>query len=70
MCEIVFEVMQEDDGGFVACARGEAIVTQADSLDELRSNVKEAVQCHFEGRAAMSKSVYLVFDNQESAEPV
>ena len=65
MREIVFEVIQEDDGGFDACAKGEAIVTQADSLDELRSNVKEAVQCHFEGRADMPKKINLEFVRRE-----
>jgi len=45
--ELVFEVTQESDGGFVAEALGEDIVTQADSWDELRSNAKEAVDAHF-----------------------
>jgi hypothetical protein len=47
MNEIVFEVSQEADGGFTAEALGESIFTQADSWDELRNNVREAVQAFY-----------------------
>ena len=36
------------EGGYTAKALGESIFTDADSLNELRSNIKEAVECHFE----------------------
>ena len=51
--EIIFEV-QEDaaDGGYVATALGHAIVTQGDTLDELRAMVRDAVNCHFGDGAA------------------
>jgi predicted RNase H-like HicB family nuclease len=35
------------DGGFVATALGHGIVTQGDTLAELRKMVKDAVRCHF-----------------------
>jgi hypothetical protein len=45
--QIVFEVHEDEaDGGFTATALGHDIFTQADSLPELRTNVREAVQCH------------------------
>jgi len=47
MNEIVFEVIQEADGGFVAECLTESIFTQADSWDELRRNVKEAAEAYF-----------------------
>jgi predicted RNase H-like HicB family nuclease len=47
MKEIVFEVVQEADGGFTAEAIGESIFTQADSWDELRANAREAVQVFY-----------------------
>jgi len=47
MKELIFEVTQETDGGFVAEAIGESIFTQADSWDELRANVREAVQAYY-----------------------
>ena len=47
MKELVFEVTQETDGGYCAECLTESIFTQGDSWDELRSNVKEAVQGYF-----------------------
>jgi hypothetical protein len=43
MDEIIFEVNQAIDGGFIADCLTEAISTQAHSWDELRKNVKKAV---------------------------
>ena len=53
MSEIVFEITEDDtDGGFIASALGHSIVTEADTWEELRANVREAVLCHFdEGKA-------------------
>jgi len=45
--ELVFEVLQESDGGFVAESLGESIVTEADTWEELRTNVREAVSAYF-----------------------
>ena len=39
MSELVFNVEQEPDGGFVAVAVGESIVTQGDTWDELQAMV-------------------------------
>ena len=47
MNELVFEVNQEADGGFTAECLTEGIFTQADTWDELRRNVKEAVEGYF-----------------------
>ena len=44
MSELIFEVIQEADGGFVAECFTESIVTEADTLEQLRSNVREVVQ--------------------------
>jgi predicted RNase H-like HicB family nuclease len=51
MNEIVFEVTQEADGGFVAECLTESIFTQADSWGELRRNVKEATEAYFFDKA-------------------
>lgn len=45
--ELVFEVTQETDGGYVAECLGQDIFTQADTWAELRKNVLEAVQAFF-----------------------
>ena len=47
MTEILFVVEQDPDGGYVAQAVGESIVTQADNLDALREMLRDAMQCHF-----------------------
>ena len=47
MNEIVFDVTQEADGGFVAECLTEAIFTQADSWEELRRNLREAVRAFY-----------------------
>jgi predicted RNase H-like HicB family nuclease len=48
MTEIIFIVEDALEGGFTAKAVGESIFTEADTMDEIRKNVKEAVECHFE----------------------
>ncbi len=58
MHELVFDVTQEADGGFVAEALGESIFTEADTWDELRVNVREAFHeavypCPFAFRSCM-----------------
>lgn len=51
MSEIIFEVHEDEvDGGWTAHALGFGIHTEADSLDELRKHVREAVECFFDGQ--------------------
>ena len=46
--EIVFLVEDAPEGGYVARALGESIVTEADDTAGLHGAVRDAVQCHFE----------------------
>ena len=63
MDELVFEITQEADGGFVAECLTEAIFTQADSWEDLRSNVREAVDAFFtESKMPGSVRLHLVRD--------
>jgi predicted RNase H-like HicB family nuclease len=48
MKEVFFVVEEALEGGFTAKALGESIFTEAETMDELRVNVKEAVECHFD----------------------
>lgn len=48
--EILFDVEEADDGGYGATAPSHGIVTQADSIDELHAQVRDAVACHFDAR--------------------
>ena len=45
---IIFIVEEADEECYEARALGYSIHTQAESLDELRSIVQDAVRCHFE----------------------
>ncbi len=46
--EIIFEVHDSPEGGYEAQALGHSIYTQADTMEELRAMVRDAVRCHFE----------------------
>jgi predicted RNase H-like HicB family nuclease len=59
MSELVFEVIQEADGGFVAECLSEGIFTQADHWDELRQNVREAVAAYFFDRPERPSTIRL-----------
>ena len=49
MSEIIFEVSEDElDGGYSASAPGFGIHTGGETLDELRRNVREAVDCYFD----------------------
>lgn len=49
MIEIIFVVREDEiDGGFTASALGYGIHTEADTYEELRNNIREAVECHFD----------------------
>ena len=48
MSEIVFLIEDAAEGGLIARALGHSIFTEADSYDELRTQVRDAVQCHFD----------------------
>ena len=47
MSELLFNVTQEPDGGYVAVAVGESIVTQGDTWDELCYMVLDATRLYF-----------------------
>lgn len=49
--EIIFAVEESAEGGYSARALGYSIHTQAETLEELRSMVQDAVRCHFEDQA-------------------
>jgi hypothetical protein len=47
--ELTFAVRESPEGGYEARAHGYSIFTQAETMDELKLNVQEAVRCHFDG---------------------
>lgn len=48
MIEVIFVVEEAPEGGFTAKALGESIFTEAETMEELKVNVKDAVVCHFD----------------------
>jgi predicted RNA binding protein YcfA (HicA-like mRNA interferase family) len=46
--ELIFEIRDAEEGGFSARALGHSIFTEAETWDELRANMLEAVSVHFE----------------------
>jgi hypothetical protein len=68
MSEIIFLVDEADEGGFTARAVSHSIFTEADTLDELRRNIREAVECHFdEGQAPKLIRLHIVREEILSA---
>lgn len=45
--ELLFVVEEDLEGGYVAQAVGEDIVTQGETIEEIRTAVRDAVECHF-----------------------
>jgi hypothetical protein len=48
MSEVIFVIEQAPEGGWTTRALGPAIFTEADTLDELHEQVRDAVRCHFD----------------------
>jgi len=48
MKEIVFLVEESQDGGYYARAVNHSIFTQADTIEELKPMISDAVRCHFD----------------------
>jgi hypothetical protein len=64
MSEIIFTVEEAPEGGFIARALGEAIFTEADSIEDLHTQVRDAVRCHFDPGAS-PKMIRLHFVRDE-----
>jgi hypothetical protein len=45
--EIIFSIQESPEGGYEARAFGHAIFTEAESMEELKTMLRDAVACHF-----------------------
>ena len=64
--EIIFEVSEDEvDGGYSASALGYGIHTQGETLEDLRRNVKEAVDCYFDATMKRPGLIRLHFVRDE-----
>lgn len=60
---MIFQVEEAPEGGYTARALGASIFTEADNLDALHENVRDAVRCHFdEGEAPALIRLHFVRD--------
>jgi hypothetical protein len=65
MNDLVFEVIQEGDGGFCAQCLTDSIVTEGDTWEELRANVLEVVKAFYfdqPGKLPLAIRLHLVRD--------
>ena len=65
LMELIFEIRDAEEGGFYARALGHSIFTEADSWDELRANVLEAVSLHFEDASSRPRLVQMHYVKDE-----
>ena len=63
--ELIFEVRDAEEGGYFARALGHGVFTEAETWDELRANVKEAVELHFEDEPVRPRLVQLHYVKDE-----
>ena len=54
--EIIFSVQESPEGGYEARALGHSIFTEADTLEELKTMLRDAVRCHFDEASRLSPS--------------
>jgi dephospho-CoA kinase len=64
MNELIFLVEEAPEGGFTARALGESIFTEADNLELLKAQIRDAVRCHFD-EAQRPKIIRLHFVREE-----
>jgi hypothetical protein len=66
MSEIIFEVREDEvGGGFTASALGVGIHSEGETLEELRANVREAVDCYFDETMEAPRIIRLHFVRDE-----
>lgn len=60
--EIIFSVQESPEGGYEARALGHSIFSQANTLDELKTMLRDAVACHFDD--AGKRNVICLFSDR------
>jgi hypothetical protein len=63
--ELIFEIRDAEEGGYYARALGYSIFTEADTWDDLRANLLEAVSLHFEEAAVRPRLVQMHYVKDE-----
>jgi predicted RNase H-like HicB family nuclease len=63
--EIIFEVTEAEEGGYCASALGYGISTQGETIEQLRSMVRDAVECYFDDPSKAPAIIRLHFVRDE-----
>ena len=64
--EIIFEITEDEaEGGYSASALGYGIHTEGESLEDIRRNIREAVDCFFDDDTPRPKLIRLHFVRDE-----
>lgn len=56
--EITFSIQESPEGGYQARALSYSIFTEADSLDELKTMIRDAISCHFDAANKPASAPY------------
>jgi len=63
--ELIFEVHEAEEGGYWTRALGFDIITQADTWEELKANIREAIEVYFDENEEHPQIVRLHFVRDE-----
>lgn len=65
MKEIIFLVSEADEGGYTARALQYSIFTEGETMEEVKRNIIEAIDCHFDETMDKPQIAYLHFVKNE-----
>jgi len=46
--ELIFLIEEDPEGGYNAKALGQSIFVQGDTIEIMKSNIKDALECHYD----------------------
>lgn len=65
MNEIMFLIEDDPEGGYSAQALGYSIFTEGETVEDVKENIADAVECHFGESSDMPKIIRLHFVREE-----
>jgi predicted RNase H-like HicB family nuclease len=57
--ELTFLIEEYPEGGYNAKALGQSIFVQGDTVETLKSNIKDALECHFDAKEDIPRIIRL-----------
>lgn len=57
--ELIFLIEEDPEGGYNAKALGQSIFAQGDTLEILKDNIKDALECHFDNKEDIPRIIRL-----------